>query len=86
MTTLTVSEDGPGLSELIDRVLGGDDVVISREGRPVARLHSVAPPAAEPRRVSEAGLAWLKAHRPVGSMPDEDAGVTVSRMRDEDTH
>jgi antitoxin (DNA-binding transcriptional repressor) of toxin-antitoxin stability system len=77
------------LPELIDRVLGGEEVVISRAGRPVAALRAVAPEpkaAAEPKRLSPEGLAWLIAYQPVGEMPDEDAGAFISRMRDEDTH
>ncbi len=89
MTTLTVPEDGSLLTELIDRVLGGDDVLLSRKGRAVVALRPVAAdavPAGEPKRLSEEGLAWLNAYPLAGEMPDEDAGAFISRRRDEDTH
>lgn len=86
MSVLTIAEDESRLPELIDRMLGGDEVVISRRGRPVAQLRPLAARPA-PLRVSEAGLAWLDANPPVGEvMPVEDAGAFVSRMRDEDGH
>jgi prevent-host-death family protein len=86
MTTLTFPEDGSRLSELIDRVLAGDDVLVSRQGRPVVALRPVAAGAAEPRRVSKEGAAWLRANRVPGRVPEEDAGTFISRMRDEDVH
>jgi hypothetical protein len=36
--------------------------------------------------VTAEDLAWLKAHRAEGPVPDEDAGTLVSRMRDEGEH
>lgn len=88
MTTLTVPEDGSLLTELIDRVLGGQDVLLSRKGRPVVALRPVAAsaPAADPKRLSEEGHAWLDAYPLAGEMPDEDSGAFISRMRDEDVH
>jgi prevent-host-death family protein len=68
------------LSELIDRALKGEDVVITRHGRPVVELKPVEPP---PRRVSIEGLDWLKARRVGKRPPKEDAGKLLSRLRDE---
>ncbi len=48
MVTVNVQEAKTRLSELLARVERGEDVVIARSGRPVARL---APVAAVPDRV-----------------------------------
>ena len=69
------------LSELIDRALSGEGVIITRHGRPVVELRPVQAPH---RPVSASDLDWLAAHR-VGADPGRpDAGELVSQMRDED--
>ena len=42
MSTLPVAEAKARLSELLDRALAGEDVVISRSGRPLVRLTPLA--------------------------------------------
>jgi len=69
------------LSELIDRALKGEDIVITRHGQPVVELKPIPPP---PRPISAAALDWLAARR-VGKRAKEDAGTFVSRMRDEES-
>jgi len=81
MSTHSVAEAKNKLSELIDRALSGEDVVITRHGHPVVELKPVPKPA---RPVTAADLDWLKAHRVGRVSPTEDAGTLVSRMRDED--
>jgi prevent-host-death family protein len=76
----SVAEAKTHLSELIDRALAGEEVIITRHGRPVVTLKPVTPP---PRRVTEADIEWLRARR-VGSMSPIDSGRLVSEMRDED--
>ena len=84
MTTYSVAEAKNSLSELIDRALKGEGVIITRHGKPVVEFKPVPAPA-EP--VSEADLDWLTRHR---LQPNrgiaEDAGSLLSRMRDEDAH
>ena len=80
MADHSVAETKNKLSELIDRALDGEDVVITRHGQPVAKIMPLKP---KPRRMTKKDWEWLDARR-VGKMPKKDAGVTVSRMRDED--
>ncbi|MBV8868107.1 MAG: type II toxin-antitoxin system Phd/YefM family antitoxin [Acetobacteraceae bacterium] len=81
MGTHSVAEAKNQLSELIDRALSGEGVVITRHGRPVVELRPVQAPR---RPVSASDLDWLAAHR-VGTEPvTPDAGELVSQMRDED--
>jgi antitoxin (DNA-binding transcriptional repressor) of toxin-antitoxin stability system len=81
MSTHSVAEAKNHLPELIDRALKGESVVITRHGHPVVELKAVPPP---PRRITQADIDWLDAHRVGVKQPLEDAGTLVSRMRDED--
>jgi prevent-host-death family protein len=44
MLTVTLVEAKTRLSQLLDKVEAGEDVVITRHGRPAARLAAVSPP------------------------------------------
>ena len=44
MITVNLAHAKAHLSELIDRIEGGEAVVITRRGRPVARIGPVEPP------------------------------------------
>ncbi len=69
------------LSELIDRALQGENIVITRHGKPIVELKAVR----APRPITEADIAWAEARRIRPIRPSsEDAGTFVSRMRDED--
>jgi prevent-host-death family protein len=81
MSTHSIADAKNQLSELIDRALDGEDVVITRHGRAVVELKPIPAPA---RPVSPADLDWLVEHRVGRKAPREDAGALVSRMRDED--
>lgn len=52
MSTMTASEARAALPELLDRVLAGDEVTITRHGRPVAVV--VRPDALRVRRAERA--------------------------------
>jgi len=84
MTTYSVAEAKNNLSELIDRALKGEGVVITRHGKPVVEFKAVPAPI-EP--ISDADLDWLERHRlhPNRGVA-EDAGSLLSRIRDEDAH
>ena len=82
MGTHSVAEAKNRLPELIDRALKGENVVITRHGRPVAELKAIPAP---PRRVTPEALDWLAARRVKVRQPSKDAGTLVSGMRDEET-
>ncbi|MFT4248941.1 MAG: type II toxin-antitoxin system prevent-host-death family antitoxin [Pseudomonas sp.] len=50
------------LSELLNAVQAGGEVVIAKRGRPVARLVPVAPPADDEGARSEGIVTWLRSH------------------------
>lgn len=47
-TVLNVTEVKRDLSRLLDRVTGGEDIVIARQGRPVARIVPIGGSASDP--------------------------------------
>lgn len=84
MSTFSVADAKNNLSDLIDRALQGEGVVITRHGTPVVEIKAVKP---APKPVTADDLAWLDAHRYHPSAPLlHDAGSLVSTMRDEDAH
>ena len=80
MSTYSVVDAKNKLSELIDRALAGEGVVITRHGRPVVELKPMDD-AAHP--MSSADLDWIAAHRVGRTAANEDSGALVERMRDE---
>lgn len=68
------------LSELIDRALEGEGVVITRHGRPVVELTPIRP---TPKPMTAAAVDWLAQRRVGRRMPREDAAASVRKVRDE---
>jgi prevent-host-death family protein len=79
----SVAEAKNKLPELIDRALKGEDVVITRHGRPVVELRPIPEPV---RPVTPEALDWLAVRRVGLKDMSEDAGTLVSKMRDEGEH
>jgi len=75
MVTVTLVEAKAHLSELLDKVESGQDVVITRHGRPVAHLSPVTQPK-QPVR----SLAKFRAKMPRLRKP---SSVLLREMRDE---
>jgi len=78
MDTIDLADAKAHLSELIDRVEAGDSIVITRRGKPVARLTAVAMPR---KRVDAALLQSLTETMPP---QPQDAASLVRSMRDDD--
>jgi prevent-host-death family protein len=81
MGTHSVAEAKNRLSDLIERAARGEEVIITRHGKPVAELRSL-PELARP--VGRAAVDWLVAHRVGKPGAVGNAGELVSHMRDED--
>jgi len=69
------------LSELIDRALKGEGVVITRHGHPVVELKPINPPG---KPITPEALDWLAERRATRPPARKDAGTFISRMRDEE--
>jgi antitoxin (DNA-binding transcriptional repressor) of toxin-antitoxin stability system len=80
MRTHSVAEAKNQLSELIDRALAGEGVVITRHGHPVVELKAIPEP---PRPVQASDLDWLATRRVGNASTGDDAGKLLSRIRDE---
>ncbi|HEX3653392.1 MAG TPA: type II toxin-antitoxin system prevent-host-death family antitoxin [Rhizomicrobium sp.] len=81
MSSHSIADTKNRLSELVSRVEKGEEVVITRHGRPVAKLTGIQP---KPHRITKEDVEWLRKHRVKGKIPDLDSGTMVSRMRDEE--
>jgi len=80
MSQHSVVEAKNRLSELIDRALKGEGVVITRHGRPVVELRPILAPV---KPITGEAIDWLTARRVGQRVPGEDAATLVRRMRDE---
>lgn len=80
MSAINLADAKAHLSELVDRVEAGDSIDITRRGKPVARLTSVARPR---QRIDRTMLQTLSA-----AMPPQapDAADLVRSMRDGDRY
>lgn len=76
MLTVTLVEAKTRLSELLDRVAAGEEVMITRHGRPAARIAAVSPP-----KQPVADLSAFRAKMPRLRKPSH---VLIREMRDED--
>ena len=80
MDTINLADAKAHLSELVDRVEAGDSIDITRRGKPVARLTTVARPR---KRVDAILLRALTATMPPQA---ESAADLVRSMRDGDRY
>jgi prevent-host-death family protein len=76
MVTVTLVEAKAHLSELLDKVEAGQEVVITRRGRPVGRLSPVVQP-----KQPIPDLSAFRARMPPWRKPSY---VLLREMRDED--
>ena len=82
MSTHSVAEAKNKLSELINRALKGEGIVITRHGQPVVELKPVA--ARKRPTMTDADFEWLRRRRKQLPMLNIDVGTFVSEMRDEE--
>jgi len=75
MDTIGLFEAKTHLSELVARAERGEEVIITRHNRPVAKLVPVGQPRAESFQRRQAALAALQAFEPI-VVP----GVTVTEL------
>jgi prevent-host-death family protein len=76
MLTVTLVEAKTRLSEILDRVAAGEEVVITRRGRPAARIAAVSPP-----KQPVPDLSAFRARMPRLRKPSY---VLIREMRDEE--
>jgi prevent-host-death family protein len=76
MSTYSVAEAKNRLPALIDKAIEGEEVVITRHGKPVAELRPAAPP---PANHSTALYEWLRTRR----QSRKGVGITSVELLDQ---
>ncbi len=80
MLTVNLAHAKAHLSELLDKVEAGEEVVITRHGKPVAQIRQAVPPK---QPVDLEVLAALRARLPAWG---RDSETLVREMRDEERY
>ena len=75
METVSLAEAKARLSELLDKVESGEELIITRRGRPIAKVSAVSAP-----KKPVASLAEFRARMPKWRKPSVSL---IRRMRDE---
>lgn len=68
MTSVPLVEAKAKLSELLDRVASGEEIVITRHGRPVAQLSGVARPKEPVRALAEFRAKMPRLRKPSATL------------------
>jgi prevent-host-death family protein len=74
--TYSVAEAKSGLSELLDRVEAGEEILITRRGRPIARVEGAEVPR---KKLPLPSLQALRATQPKARTP---IAVLIRQLRD----
>lgn len=77
MTHYSVAEAKNNLPKLLNRMLSGEEVVITRRGKPIARVNPIQ--ATEPQ--PQVDIEWLRRVR-VKPLVETDGPALVREMRD----
>lgn len=78
MSSYSVAEAKNDLPKLLDRMLSGEEVVITRRGKPIGRLEPIEKPAKPQPKVD---LEWLRNVR-IKPLTPIDGPALVREMRD----
>ncbi|MBL8551148.1 MAG: type II toxin-antitoxin system prevent-host-death family antitoxin [Hyphomonadaceae bacterium] len=81
MTTYSVADAKARLSELIDRALEGEAVVITRHGQPTI---SFTPVKRKPGPPTKESIDWLEERLKSQKASKTDSVTLIRKMRDED--
>jgi prevent-host-death family protein len=80
MSTYSIAEAKDQLSKLINEALNGEQVTITRYGKPVVELHPTAPAS---RRVTADSIEWLRQCRDSLPSINGDTVAEIRAMRDD---
>jgi prevent-host-death family protein len=81
MSEYTIAEARNNFTKLVNKALAGEDVTITRRGKPMVKLV----PEGRPKGMS-IDLEWLDRVRVKPSNPDYDGQTLVEIMRNEDRY
>ncbi len=80
MSEVSVAEAKAHLSAILDRVERGEEVVITRRGKPVAKVSGVA------KKLEPIDFAAIRELRELLPLQEESAGDFMRRMRDQERY
>lgn len=80
---VNIAEAKAKLSELLDRALGGEEIVIARAGKPLARLAPLKPKLREGRGVWRGWGADIPTEVFLAPMDPEDLDAAEGKFTDE---
>jgi prevent-host-death family protein len=84
MRKVSVADAKAQLPSLLQAAEAGEQVVITRHGRPVAEVRAIAHAGAD--RPPDRGLAWLAERRGHYPAARQDSLALIRAMRDADDH
>lgn len=82
MSTYSIAQAKDQFSRLIDEVLNGEEVTITRHGKPVAQLRPATSPPKAKRTTSEM-LEELRQFRETLPLLEVDSAAIIREMRDD---
>lgn len=85
MPRYSVATTRDNLSNLIDKALAGEEVIITRHGKPTAAL-SALHRVANPQRDRSEWMEWLRERRESRKSLGMDGSALVRQMRDDGAH
>ena len=85
MASYSVAMTKDNLSRLIDKALAGEEVIITRHGKPTVTL-SVVDGAAKPQRDRSEWMEWLRERRENRKVLGVEGAALVRQMRDDGAH
>ena len=81
MSEYTIAEARNNFTKLVNKALAGEDVTITRRGKPMVKLVPEGPP-----KGMSIDLEWLERVRVKPSNPEYDGQALVEMMRNEDRY
>jgi antitoxin (DNA-binding transcriptional repressor) of toxin-antitoxin stability system len=82
MSTYSIAQAKDQLSRLVDQVLDGEEVTITRHGKPVVEMRPATLGASH--RVSKEDIEWLRHRRTSLPSFEGDSVALIREMRDEE--
>jgi len=84
MPTYSVAEAKNQLPKLLDQAIAGEEVTITRRGKPIAKIvPNEVGSRGEDRPRSPFDLEWFRRHRVKTSDPHFDSAAMIRAMRDD---
>ncbi|MFN8694052.1 MAG: type II toxin-antitoxin system Phd/YefM family antitoxin [Holosporales bacterium] len=85
MLTYSVFDAKTHLSAILDKIEAGEEVVITKNNRPVAHMRSIDALKKKPKKKKDVFLRLETLRKKLPMTPDDDVVLSIRQMRDERT-